>query len=510
MSVQTLSCTFLRHSFGHGAGTSSRRRPTLGWLCFAAWLAGCVVPINPSLRAAEAAIRVAVFEIDASPPVGSRMAYDLTKEILQPLSCKGLVILGRDQPIVVTAVDWLGISNESHQLFRERLAAAADTTADRVIVHCLHQHDAPWCDQTSDQLLRNEAVADPPFDSAVAREMFDRAAVAVRAAVPRAQTVTHLRTSQANVLQVASNRRVLGPDGNVLHVRWSATRDPVVRDFPEGVIDPAIKLVTLYHDEQPLCVISSYATHPQSYYRTGKANPDFPGMARNAFQSEIGVPVIHFNGAAGNVTAGKYNDGSPDNREVLAGRMLDGFRAAWTTGIRQAVNQDDLTWKTTPVQLPLAPHLDVATLRSTLSHPAESAGRKLQVACELAWALRTQAGHPIQLSALGLGPMRLLSMPGELFIEYQLAAQEMRPDLFVMMAAYGEYGTAYIGTAISYSQGGYETGPDASFVGPGSEAELIRGISELLAVPEKAAGWPALGVADAERIMRESKSASPQ
>jgi len=40
-------------------------------------------------------------------------------------------------------------------------------------------------------------------------------------------------------------------------------------------------------------------------------------------------------------------------------------------------------------------------------------------------------------------------MPGELFIEYQLAAQNTRPDEFVTMAAYGEYGPGYIGTRIA-------------------------------------------------------------
>ena len=50
-------------------------------------------------------------------------------------------------------------------------------------------------------------------------------------------------------------------------------------------------------------------------------------------------------------------------------------------------------------------------------------------------------------------------MPGELFVEYQLFAQRLRPDLFVAMAAYGDYSPGYIGTRIAYTQGGYETGP---------------------------------------------------
>jgi hypothetical protein len=73
-------------------------------------------------------------------------------------------------------------------------------------------------------------------------------------------------------------------------------------------------------------------------------------------------------------------------------------------------------------------------------------------------------------------------MPGELFVEYQLAAQRLRPDLFVGMASYGEYAPAYIGTAVSYGQGGYETQPDSSHVAPESEGILMRAVAQVLDV----------------------------
>ena len=77
-------------------------------------------------------------------------------------------------------------------------------------------------------------------------------------------------------------------------------------------------------------MLSYYATHPQSYYRTGVANPDFPGIARFMRQQEEAVPVhVHFTGAGGNVGAGKYNDGEPANRGVLAARLSDGLARAW-------------------------------------------------------------------------------------------------------------------------------------------------------------------------------------
>ena len=74
----------------------------------------------------------------------------------------------------------------------------------------------------------------------------------------------------------------------------------------------------------------------------------------------------------------------------------------------------------------------------------------------------------------------MLHLPGELFVEYQLNAQKLRPDLFVAMAAYGEYAPGYIGTKIAYTQGGYETSPGASRVAPEVEEVLMGAIRKLL------------------------------
>ena len=75
---------------------------------------------------------------------------------------------------------------------------------------------------------------------------------------------------------------------------------------------------------------------------------------------------------------------------------------------------------------------------------------------------------------------RILHLPGEPFVEYQLLAKAERPDLFVAVAGYGDYAPWYIGTARSYEEGGYETSPGASNVGPGSEAILSNAIKKLL------------------------------
>jgi hypothetical protein len=283
---------------------------------------------------------------------------------------------------------------------------------------------------------------------------------------------------------VASNRRILGPDGKVQHVRWTATKDPVVRDFPAGTIDPQLKLISFWNGDKPIAAITFYATHPQSYYRTGLANPDFPGLARNARDKATGVPHVHFNGAGGNIGAGKWNDGSPENRQVLADRVAAGMEQAWNSTRKEPIMAAGVAWAIDPVKLPVAPHLDDARLSAMVADAKADASARYQAAQDLIWLRRCQAGETVDIGCLSRNDARVLFMPGELFVEYQLAAQQLRSDLFVAMAAYGEYGPGYIGTTIAYDQGGYETSERASHVAPQVEAVLTGAVRKLLGAKE--------------------------
>ncbi len=437
-----------------------------------------------TLHAAEPSgesLRVATFDVDATPPVGSMMAYDLAKEPGElGLRARGIVLLGAGEPIVLCAVDWIGIANESHDAFREALAKAAGGSPERVAVHSLHQHDAPESDFSAERLL-NDAGLDPrQYAGHWQRQVITRLAAAVREAIPQAKPVTHVGVGKADVKEVASNRRIFGPDGKVRAVRYTSCQDPDLRAAPEGTIDPQVSLVSFWNGDQPVAVLSYYATHPQSYYRTGVPNPDFPGMARFLRQSHLPEALhVHFTGAGGNIGAGKYNDGSPANRLILAERLADGMRRAWETTERAPLAPSDVGWIVEPVALPPAEHLSIGQFKKQLMDRDPMFAAKNE-ATKLAWLQRCAAGHQIELSCLKLGQARILHLPGELFVEYQLAAKAARPDLFVSMAAYGDYAPFYIGTAVAYEEGGYETQPTSSNVAPAAEQVLLTAIHKLL------------------------------
>ena len=94
------------------------------------------------------------------------------------------------------------------------------------------------------------------------------------------------------------------------------------------------------------------------------------------------------------------------------------------------------------------------------------------------WMIRLATKRPILLSRLDLGDVTLLHLPAETFVEYQLAAQRVRPGSFLATAAYGDGGPWYIPLARSFAEGGYE--PSVALVSRETESAYQKAIDELI------------------------------
>jgi len=446
------------------------------FLCVAMFVVSSVAAVR-----AEGPLRVAAFRVDVSPPLGSPVAYALTRKIEDPLSARGIVLLGAGEPIVLCAVDSIGIGNDGYDQWREGLANAVGTKPSRVAVHVLHQHDGPRHDFTVEAFLERNGLGGKRFDVGYMRDCIRKVSQAAGDASKQAKPCTKIEVGQAKIDKVASNRRILGPDNKVKIVRYSATTNPAAIEAPEGTIDPYVRLVSFHANDGPVAILTYYACHPQSYYGRGDVTAEFIGLARAQREKDLGdVPHIHFNGAGGNVAAGKYNNGSPALRPILAERVAAGMKAAWDA--KQTVKATDVAWRERLVHLPVASHMNADNAAKKLADPKANATDRFNAAGQLAFLQRSKKeGYPVLLTSLRLGTIDLLHMPGELFVEYQLAAQAMHPDRFVCMAAYGDYSPFYIGTAVAYQEGGYETSPISTHVAPAVERVLMEGVRDLLA-----------------------------
>ena len=155
---------------------------------------------------------------------------------------------------------------------------------------------------------------------------------------------------------------------------------------------------------------------------------------------------------------------------------------AWDNSVKTPITSNDIKWVTKPIALPLAPYIadNMESLKALMNDDDNKITERVYAARQLAYGELMLAGRTIDISCLKLGPASLLHFPGELFVEYQLAAQAMRPGEMVCLAAYGDCGPAYIGTKESYEQGGYECEPRVTRVAPEVEQVLLDTMRELL------------------------------
>lgn len=423
------------------------------------------------------------FDVDATVPMGHPLCGGWIKpaEVVDdPLRLRGIVIQGLDAPIVLASIDWTGVCNAAYFQIRDAIAKAAFTTPDRVSLHSVHQHNAPFCEPFANSLLRKYNSNVLTYDETFFAKLVEKTAAAVRNAANDGMPFDSIGLGQGRVSQVASARRVIGPDGKLLFNRTSATKDPKARDAAEGVIDPNLKSITFASSGKPLARLYFYATHPMSYYGDGRVSSDFVGLARARRDAdEPGVLHVYFTGCAGNVTAGKYNDGSKETRPILVGRMHAGMVAADVAADNKPEKIESVFWKTLPHVFKQNEAFDYDALLATVADEKNPIVTRNRNAMFCGWLKRLQTPSPILLGRLDLNHASLITLPAETFVEYQLGAQELRPGGFVACAAYGDGGPWYIPLARSHNEGGYE--PSVSLVSQTAEPRYRKAIADLLA-----------------------------
>lgn len=442
------------------------------WLALLSLL--CSLPL---LRAAQ--FSIAPFAADVTVPVGHGMMGGLwqAKKIADPLYAKGVVLLGGRKPVVFVAVDWCEIRNAAFDRWRAVLANAAGTTRGHVLVCAIHQHDAPVVDLEAQRILEQRNLKGSICALKFHETAVQRVAAALRASLKNPKPVTHLGLGQAKVEKLASNRRYVLPDGKVSFGRGSASgRNVLAANAPEGTIDPWLKTLSFWNGDRPLAALSGYAVHPMSYYRTGEVSADFPGIARARRQKDTpGCLQVYFSGASGNVTAGKYNTGARTNRVVLANRLYDGMVAAWK--ITRRVPLEKIAVTIAPVKLAPRNHpgFTEADYLAKLK-PGVDPWQQCLAAMGLSWRRRCERGQPVEIPVVDFGPAVWLLLPGESYVEFQLAAQAMAKDTFVLVAGYGEGGTGYVPTARHWREKDGNL-RDWCWVHPGAEATLLKAMA---------------------------------
>jgi hypothetical protein len=430
----------------------------------------------------ETSLRLATFSADITIPIGHRCMGILdtkAERIDDPLEARGFILLGPDAPVVFVALDWCEVRNSAYDLWRDTLAAAAKTSRERVLVCSLHQHDAPVIDTEAQSLLDSVGLVGELFDVAFHQSCLVDVAAAVERALVSSKPVTHVAVGQTAVEEIASNRRFVMADGEVSYDRYSRSTAASAEAMADpGEIDPNLKSIRFLSGDQTLAVLSSYATHPMSYYGQGGVSADFVGLARRRRQLDTPNSMqLYATGCGGDITAGKYNDGSPQSRGVLTDRLYQAMVRA--SEAKETYKFDRFDFRCESLELPFheGEEFKRETMTSILQNERESTRERILAAMGLASLNRCERGQPIDLPCLDLGIAQIVVLPGESFVGYQLMAQQIRPDSFVMAIGYGECWPGYIPTQRAFQE---RFNHDWRWVGPGCEPIIRERLASVL------------------------------
>lgn len=437
--------------------------------------------LGGSQIAAAADLRVATFSVDITPPLGRPVGLGFIPILTtaeHPLLARGVLLDDGDTRCVICTLDLMEVHNETYDFLRKTIGAAAKVPPSQVALQALHQHTAPAIDSAA---LGWQLPPSDPRRIASAEYVLDmsqKLTAAIERARQRLEPVSRIGIGKAKVTHVASNRRIPRPDGSI-QGRSSHTRSaPQLRELEEGLIDPWVRTVSFESSQRPIVQLHYYASHPQSFYGDGRASYDVPGIVREQIERATGVFQVYLTGCGGDVAFGKYNDGSREARGQLVDRLKSGIEMCLNNLTYSAPKP--LRWRVRRMPFPLRTDkpFTAAENRRILLDPDSSTAQTRKAAIALAWIERVESHQAIELSCLSIGRIRMLHLPGEPFVQFQLAAQKMRPNEFVCVAGYGDCGMGYIGGDRIYTdKGGYEQ--TYAFAGP-CEQQLLETIKQLL------------------------------
>jgi hypothetical protein len=110
--------------------------------------------------------------------------------------------------------------------------------------------------------------------------------------------------------------------------------------------------------------------------------------------------------------------------------------------------------------------------------------KRITAALGLSWRQRVDTGRPIEVPGVDLnsGAIEFAILPAESFVGYQLAAQRLRAESFVMVAGFGDGAPGYIPTDQCWRDGYAD---DYCWVQPMTEQPILGALAEAMGAPPK-------------------------
>ena len=433
--------------------------------------------------------------VDITPAAGTHLAGSAMGErrpartVLDPLFAKAVILTQGDRRICLVTLDVTIVDEPYTTQIRQGIADRAGVPVEAVMVHGIQTHSAPGLGRFMlDPDFPLETTPETEYlwgsESAYAEKVTQ---AAIQAAVDAASRLQPARIGVGRGILggVAFNRRGIRRDGTIMMPKPAGRENQPLGltdlCYLEGPIDPEVGVACIQGlDMRPMALLLHYTCHPVHIFGQAETyhavSADWPGAWAREMQRALGADVVPLvvNGCCGNTNP--WHPFDPDCRpnHLRMGRELAAMAQRVVHTLRYA-ERATLDWRLDHVALPYR-EIPEERLRQVADlmaqHPEPPRGPTGEVdprwfaaastrSVELCRAREPAFAYEIQ--TLRIGDLALVGLPGEPFVEGQLAIKVGSAAPYTFVAHLTTRYVGYLPTAQAYTRGGHEANGEVTY-----------------------------------------------
>jgi neutral ceramidase len=403
-------------------------------------------------------------EADLRAPLGGSMpGYFQDRKAtdeLDPLMAKAVVLRLGDTQGALVALDLIGLAADEVAACRAAVARATGLTPAHIWIHATHTHTGALVPRrlTSDSESIVPNLYPGIVDRAWVSQLPERVAEAVKSAQTSArESSTELAQTRAQGL--AFYRRFQMKDGTV-RTNPGRNNPDVVK--PAGEVDPTL---TVLRFTAAKALVVLFGLHPD-VIGGSRYSADYPGHQTARVREHLGQEwnILFLNAACGNINhidVSNANQRNGPEESTRIGRALgDSVLRALERPEPLMIDRLTFAARTVSSRLRNVPEDELKEAERLLKEdPAKAQSFNGLFAPAAVILGRTKdREQPAEIAALRLGPIGLVGMPGEIFVELAREVQHESPLDPTRVIGLTNGALGYIPHAAAYAEGGYESG----------------------------------------------------
>ncbi len=383
-------------------------------------------------------------EVDITPAMGTGMPgyfHERKAEgILDPLLIKAMTLTCDEKTIVIAAVDLISIKLPVIDRMRSAIKYKTGIDPRNIFIHATHTHTGAIVEEIADQLPQQITSA-------------------VQKALDNAQPENQVASGTAYEDSVTFIRRFLMKDGSV---RTNPGRGNPNIVHPIGEIDKEVNVLSFQSSKIALV---SHGLHCDCLGGS-KFSADYPYHLTVGIQEELGTDwkVIYLNACCGNINHINVNDksqkSSPEGSRHIGRTLAKAAMRAYRDS--RPVSVDKIDSRITKIQCPVrkVPSEIYEWAKAEMQKDADKASKRNFNEHTPAGIIRLaetkEKTRPSELIALRIGPIGIVGLPAECFVELSEDIQEhsLMDATWVIGLTGGSMG--YQPHPRGYDEGGYE------------------------------------------------------